>query len=245
MIQWNRLELNLIGYDYITDGLLKQIKDKGIYAVVVSKPDAIRCLQRHRMTTGSRYKIITAVGFDDTNQYSISKFRNMDRVIMESDGFDILLSNTPNNMSIRNEVDTIYRFVKEYNKLYELRFTIGAFSRNWQFIDNVLLFIKKNPPTMVRIDHDMNANVNIESMKKIVERIKLSTHYPLKLIGNISPNTMSIFNKEIGKFDISIDTFNKLIDLERKSYKSSFSDPIEDGDMKLNCSLMNTMQPNT
>jgi len=134
----------------------------------------------------------------------MDKFRVVDGDFSACDGVDILLSTGRTQVETRNEIKSLYEFLRNMNML-EIRYTLGAYTRPREELINMLKGMKDFPPRWIRLDqHLQKPNITVGHHKGMAEMIKEYMPTPLKISGNVDLETVKEFRSTKARFDVSM-----------------------------------------
>jgi hypothetical protein len=171
----------------------------------------------------AQYKIITAIDFDGSNNYALDKFKNLDRSVFQSDGFDVLITEGKNLGETINEMKALTEFIRtRINPTLEIRFVLGALHRSKEAIDLILQAAKSVPVAYIRTDHHLvSPKCNDDVQNSIISSIRKVIPYPIKLSCNITLDTCQKFN--VNRFDVTTTQIKEIIKRSVEQTKSDDS----------------------
>ena len=189
-----------------------------VAALVCDDPNLITPLITHRFNVNGTYKVIQTVDFPSGKLFAFDKIRSIGAGAYGVDGFDIMLS-ARNEIECLNELKVITEFLKQINRLYEIRVVLGTFTRNEEYLRHMLKAIKTIPITMIRLDNHLILPETNTTKEKIEQHVKLIREYSganLKLSPNINLEAVKSYGNMFHRYDITTNEFFKIMkDLEQ------------------------------
>lgn len=207
-----RFELNLSNRDQPMDVCVAAAKLRA-NAVVVGDAALIPPLLQTRMSTRGSYKVILAVDFPSGMNFGFAnKFKHTGQAAFGCDGFDILLSSR-NDVEAINEAKSLLEQLKGLNPMYDIRFVIDIFSRDAERVKSTLKAIKKHPPSMVRLDHNLSLpqDMSEQLIDDTVKIIREHTGVPIKFGTNLTHELLTKYYTTFANFDVNLATSNKIV----------------------------------
>lgn len=212
-----KLEVNLLNSktnpEYVSDFLIKN----RIPAVVTS-PEYVTQMVLSRAARRGQYKIICALDFPLGAKFALDKIFHAHPDMASADGYEILLTRNRRGIESKNEMKALYEFLKMNNSFAEIRWCLGALTRNEEDVLSILKNMSGFPPSFVRTDsHLVSPRVSIELHKKHVDLVSAQVPYPIKVSGNVDLETINAL-KGVKRFDVSIEQAEALIkEIEKAS----------------------------
>jgi len=174
--------------------------------------DALVCRGRSK----GNYKIITPVDWPKGEIFATEKFKGLSLDSLETDGFEIYISQKKSADDIKKEIMSCTEFVKKFlGEIFEIRFVVGSRTKEPDDLKNAFeAFRNVKNPTLVRDDivlktqnYKANADVHNEFKKSISEVISC----PLKISGNIETIEMVQSCDFARRFGVSLQQAKSLI----------------------------------
>jgi len=127
--------------------------------------------------TQGQFKIITPVDWAKGEKFGMDKMVGLSMDAIESDGFEIYLSDSQSIGDVRNEAKALTDFIKnQISPLSEIRFVLGTFSRDEDTIKRLCEGLVGIPtPAYLRTDVVLKLQLNRanpETHSKTIEMIK-------------------------------------------------------------------------
>jgi hypothetical protein len=163
---------------------------------LVVHPDIISDAVAVRGVRQGQYKIITPVDWPKGDNYAMTKVQGMGLHALETDGFEILLSDKPHRNDIKKEIRTLTEFIKTHlSPLAEIRIILGTLTRPEEIITTMVDVLKECPsPALVRNDHHTKAQqskANTKVHQATIDLIQEHASCSIKISGNVSLKTIA------------------------------------------------------
>lgn len=208
----SKIEINLLNTKTSSQHA-SQFAIKQKIPAIVASPEYIAPLAAHRAVMNGGYKLICALDFPKGSNFAMDKLFRANPDFIAADGFDILLSSGRSEVELRNEMKSIYEYLKNNRPLCDIRWCLNM-HRSTSEVEGILKNMKKFPPSFVRVDPHLDIpNVDIDKLKKHVDFIKEHVPFPIKLSGNIALETLEAFkdNPAVKRFDVSMQQADQII----------------------------------
>lgn len=207
----SRLELNVVKASTNTQHVADLASRYRIPALVV-EPSYVAPLMTYRSMSGSRYKIICAIDFPTGQNFAMDKLKRSNPDFTAADGFEILLSNDRSEVELRNEMKSLYEFIKMQNRLLEIRWCLGAYHRNESNLEYAVRNMVKYPPSYVRVDSHVDLpKVELEQHEQAINSIREQVQYPIKVSGNVDLELFKKLETKVARFDVNVDQLNQIV----------------------------------
>lgn len=218
-----KIELNLFN-PRINSKTVADLVIKNRVPVIVTDPMYVAALRSHRAIRNGQFKIIAAIDFPKGVNFALDKLKRTHPDFAMADGFEVMLSTNRSEIELRNEMKTIYEFLKMQNGLADIRWCLGAYTRDQVQVEKLLKGMGKFPPSLVRVDqHTDLPSVDSKRHLEVAKLIRSHVPYPIKLSANVDlaliKTTMSDkdYERLVTKFDMNIDQFKTLLlDLDKE-----------------------------
>lgn len=209
----SKLELNLFNEktspEFVCDFAIKHR-----IPVIVASPQFVPQLLTRRMIRSGQFKIVAAIDFPKGGHFAMSKIHHSHVDFAAADGFEILLSKGRSQIESRNEMKSIYEFIKMNNALLEVRWCLSGFSVDDEELVGVLKGMKGFPPSYVRLDSNLvSPQITLEKHGELVEKVTSQVPFPVKVSGNVDLETLLSLKdaKNVRRFDVNIGQAESLV----------------------------------
>tara|TARA_R100001244_G_scaffold25113_2_gene25485 strand:+ start:132299 stop:133069 length:771 start_codon:yes stop_codon:yes gene_type:complete len=209
----SKLELNLFNErtsaDFVCDFAIKHR-----IPVIVALPEFIPQLLTRRMIRSGQFKIIAAIDFPKGANFAMDKIYRSNVDFAAADGFEILLSPGRTQIETRNEMKTIYEFIKMNNALLEVRWCVNGATTTEEELEGILKNMKVFPPSHLRIDSNLaSPQIDLEKQTRLAEIVSDNVPFPIKVSGNVNLETMLALqgSKNVRRFDVSLKQAESLV----------------------------------
>ena len=174
---------------------------------VVAHPNHLAQLMANRNAKRGQYLIIAALDFPAGKKFSTDKLFSAGSDISSAEGYDILLTPNKTQVESRNEMKALHEFLKQINPIVDIRWTLGAFTRDTKEIQNFLENMKVCAPKWIRVDQHLDLpNISLKDHNKIVKLIKKTFNRSIKLSGNVDLKLVKKYrNKDNIRFDVTME----------------------------------------
>lgn len=224
----SRLELNVVKASTNAQWVADAATRYRIPAIV-AEPSYVAPLMTYRSMSGSRYKIICAIDFPAGQNFAMDKLKRSNPDFTAADGFEILISDNRSEIELRNEMKSLYEFIKMQNRLLEIRWCLGAYHRDPSNLEHAVRSMSKYPPSYVRVDSHVDLpKVTLEQHEQAIDQIREQVHYPIKISGNVDLDLFNKLKSKAARFDVNVDQLNKIVyDLGTVEDESRQSNPVD------------------
>lgn len=183
-----RLELDISQGSEIAAGVDLALKHR--FPAIVVHPELALAAVQARATCRGEFKILIPVDSPKGQKAAIEKFRHLPVPALQQNGFEVLLS-AEKASTLFGEITAISEFVRQhFHPHTELRFVLGCFTRDEEFIRDACSWMKNIPaPALLRLDNATKIQQTIAStqaQQHFLKIIRECTGLPLKLSGNIN-----------------------------------------------------------
>ena len=211
-----RLEIDVMQGNEIIESF--ELAHKYRLPAVVIHPslssDALVCRGRSK----GKYKIITPVDWPKGEAFATNKFKGLNLDSLETDGFEIFLSQKKSSDDLKKEISSCTEFIKRYmGELIEIRYVIGTRTKEPDSIkDAVEAFRNVKNPNMIRDDVNLktqNYKANAELHNGFMDMVKEVISCPMKVSGNIENLTIIEACDSAKRFGVSLQQAKSIIRL--------------------------------
>lgn len=159
----SRFEINILNYRNSPQSAI-DFASKNNCAAVVCPPDLVIPVLQYRSVGNYQYKVIVAIDFPDGRNRALDKFKmlsDQSQSILGADGYDVVITEQT-DVATRNEMRSLYGYLKGFNRLAEVRWCIQALSRELSGvqIESLAASVTQYPPAFVRMDSTTNMDAN-------------------------------------------------------------------------------------
>lgn len=207
----SRMELNVLDYNSPLPRV-SEFAFKHRCPAIVTIPQLVPAFVVDRESKRGNYRIIAAIDFGSTS-FAMQKVRDMGGDATAADGFDIMCSTGRPANEIFNEIKSVSDFLKSINRLAEIRWVLGAFTRPDAEVQNYLKCFAKYQVNWLRIDqHVTDTKIAPAQHFGMVESIRRGCKLPLKVSGNVNKEVVDHFMKDNSiRFDVTLDQANNIL----------------------------------
>lgn len=208
-----KLEINLLDADTSPQKVSEFVIKHRIPAIVAS-PEYMAPLAAHRGAMGGRYQLIAALDFHRGVNWGMDKLFRANPDFIIADGFDILLTPGKTEVESKNEMRSIFEYLKGNRPLCNIRWCLKMHSAKIEETVGILKNMKKFPPAFVRVDHHLEIpQVTADKLKSAASIIREQVPFPIKVCGNIDLETLNKLEEEVNikRFDVSMKQAESII----------------------------------
>jgi hypothetical protein len=206
-----RMELNVLDYKTALHRV-SEFAYKHRCPAIVCMPELVPAFIADREAKKGNYRVIAAVDFANRS-FAMQKVRDMGSDATSADGYDILCSTGRPANEIYNEVKSVSDFLKSLNSLVEVRWVLGAYSRPYTEVQNILNCFNKYSVNWLRLDQRViDPKLAPAQHGGMVESIRRGCKLPLKISGNVNREVTDLFmdNKSV-RFDVTLEQANAIL----------------------------------
>lgn len=172
---------------------------------IVAPPGMIAPLMANRAIKNGQYDIIATIDFPQGKEFALKKFRDLDQDFIACNGFDIMLTPGLNEVETRNEIRAIYEFLRNINRTYNIRYVLGAYTREEDEVVKFLKAMQKHPPVFIRLDQHLTLpNVNRARHASMAKLVSEHMPSPLKISGNVNLEMIDELGTGRNRFDVTL-----------------------------------------
>lgn len=207
-----RFEINLLNAKTKPQYVCEFARKHKIPALVAS-PEYIAPLIAYRAMSSSGFKIICALDFFKGDNFAMDKLFRSNPDFVAADGFDILLSPGRSEVESKNEMKSIYEYLKANRPLSEIRWVLNMHKSTDEVV-GILKNMKNFPPSFVRVDPHLELpKIDIATFKEQISLIREHVPYPIKIGGNIDLAVYNEFkdDRNVKRFDVSMDQMETIV----------------------------------
>lgn len=209
----SKLELNIIKTN-TNPNVVADFAIKNRIPVIVTPPEYVGAFVMHRGMRGGQYRIICSVDFPKGRKFALDKLKGVHEDFSMADGYEILLSENRTEIELRNEMKALREFLKQINPMMEIRWCLGAHSRDETNTDAILKGMGKFAASYVRVEHHLKMpNVGIDEHKKVCQKVSENVPFPIKISGNVDLEMIRGLadQKNIKRFDVDFDMATAIV----------------------------------
>jgi hypothetical protein len=205
---------NLFEIDAVSDNDIKGVIDfarVNACAAIVVKPDDVAQYVAIREMSVGKYKIICLVDFAGLS-FGMDKLRDLPHDAMSADGFDIVCSYKGNKSKISNEISSLTKFLKNYNSLYEVRWSIDVQKHGLDDLklQEYLFALKTNRSDFIRLSTSIST---IPEIMSVVNGIRSIVNMPIKIPVK---SYKDIFDIKDVRYDLTLKSAREILDHVKK-----------------------------
>ena len=166
---------------------------------IVVMPDYVKEAMVMRGMARGNFRIIATIDWPKGEKFNTDKFMGLQRDALEADGFELLLTATNQNETLK-EVKYLSKFARQYlNPLFEMRAVLGCYATGRtddHLVHMCKALIQVPNITMIRTTHLTKINAahgNADAQNDLISKIKGICTRKVKVSGNITfKNRMGI-----------------------------------------------------
>lgn len=202
----SKLEVNLLDADTSPQRVSDFVIKHRIPAIVAA-PEYMAPLAAHRAAMGGRHQLIAALDFPKGVNWGMDKLFRANPDFVIADGFDVLLTPGRTEVESKNEMRSIFEYLKANRPLCNIRWCLKMHSAKLEESVGILKNMKKYPPAFVRIDHHLEIpQVGIGRLTNAIGSVRENVPFPIKVSGNIDLKLLTKLSEEVNvkRFDVSM-----------------------------------------
>jgi len=206
----SRLEVNVgLGSDV---SRLSSFAIKNRIPAIVVPPELVTSAIMLRQGYLNKFRVICTVDFPEGRCFAGEKVGVLPSGALNADGFEILLSSGRTDKECENELSELYRFFRKDLAGKELRYCLNLHGRKFEDIIKFFKHFKKFPPDFLRTNVDLRLQrFKDKDHADAIRMIRERSGVPIKLCGNVSPDTVINFQGKVARYDVGFDAAQRVV----------------------------------
>lgn len=157
---------------------------------IVIHPQLVSEAILNRVRRRGQFKIITTVDWPKGDTFGMNKLRGLTRDMMDTDGYEIIVTGGKNENEARTEARVITDFIRNnLSQNIEVRFVLEALTRDENdVLQSAMVMRDIRGPVLLRTDHHLKVQVtkaNIKTHTVLMTELRKVCGLPIKVSGNI------------------------------------------------------------